>query len=240
MGFLSGRNDKTSPTTKRAFSRRFVEEETTVRETYHGALRSELDEPSRLPSAFEQLIEQAGQARHSFERGALTKIQLASVLQGLRVVAPDGTEWTMGATSGRWYRRPVGGTWVPALPPESEDESNASFSHGGETSHDNDDLLANIDAMLRGGVDLFDDSYQAAVPTESVSPWPTVQSGPSQAAPVSFQPSPSSVVDEHGAWDASWDARSGEAASSDDLGFAFDEPAPVDGGGWAAWGAAPR
>ena len=242
MGLFSGRNEKSSPTTKRAFARRFAEEETTVRESYHGALRSELDEPSRLPSAFEQLIEQVGQARHGFERGALTKIQLAAVLQGLRVVAPDGAEWTMGATSGRWYRRPVGGAWVPALPPEGADEGQVSFHQPGSPSTDSDDLLANIDEMLRNGVDLFDDSQHAAVPTENISPWPTVQSGASHAEPVSFQASPASVVDEHGSWDSSWDARPSAAAdASDDLEItAFGDPAPIDGGGWAAWGAAPR
>jgi hypothetical protein len=243
VGFLPGKKEKSSPTTKRAFARRFTEEETTVRESYHGALRSELDEPSRLPGAFEQLIEQVGQARHGFERGAITKIQLAAVLQGLRVVAPDGAEWTMGATSGRWYRRPIGGAWVPALPPEADDEGRASFQQGSTPSHDNDDLLANIDEMLRNGVDLFDDSQQAAVPTENISPWPTVQSGASHAEPVSFQASPTSVVDEHGSWDSSWDARSSSAVADsgdDDAITAFGDPAPIDGGGWAAWGAAPR
>ena len=56
MGLFK-KSSNESVVTKRAFSRRFVEEDTVERETYHGVLRSELDEPAKLPQAFEQLIE---------------------------------------------------------------------------------------------------------------------------------------------------------------------------------------
>lgn len=237
-----------SVVTKRAFSRRSVEDEVVERETYHGVLRSELDEPTRLPLAFEMLIEETNRARHAFERGECTKIQLAEIFQQLRVIGPDGTEWTLGATSGRWYRRPVGGTWVPALPPEDDADGNSYVDQSRSektkaTTDVGDDFLANIDALLSGGVEGFgvDEPLRA---TESVTPWPEVQQDPSDEAPVHYESAASGVIDEHGAWSSQWDAKgeeSGDAAFSDlpDLSAFETPPSLEDGGGWAAWGVKP-
>ncbi len=250
MGLFK-KSSNESVVTKRAFSRRFVEDDAVERETYHGVLRSELDEPAKLPPAFEQLIEEVGKARHAFERGDLTKVQLAEVLRNLRVVGPDGTEWTMGSSSGRWYRRPVGGTWVPSLPPEDEGFSSNNFSDnrtlGQQTStNQEDDFLANIDELLEGGLDSFgvDESVES---TDAVAPWPAVQGHGSEAAPVSYRPTESTIMDESGVWDTSWEA-SGKTSADAGVGAfedlpdlsAFDTPPPVDGGGWAAWGVKPE
>ncbi len=247
MGLFK-KSSNESVVTKRAFARRFAEEDTVERETYHGVLRSELDEPAKLPQAFEQLIEEVGKARHAFERGDLTKVQLAEVLRNLRVVGPDGTEWTMGASSGRWYRRPVGGTWVPSLPPEDEDVTSGGFSGNQSLSaradqNQEDDFLANIDELLQGGLDSFgvDESLES---TDTVSPWPTVGSHGSDADPVSYRQTESSIIDESGVWNTSWEASgkdSGAGAFEDlpDI-SAFDTPPPIDGGGWAAWGVKPE
>jgi hypothetical protein len=249
---LFKKNSNDSVVTKRAFARRFAEDDTVERETYHGVLRSELDEPEKLPRAFEQLIEEIGKARHAFERGDLTKVQLAEVLRNLRVVGPDGTEWTMGSSSGRWYRRPVGGTWVPSLPPEEEGYSEAGFSgrQNLRTStgpNQDDDFLANIDELLQGGLDTFgvDESVES---TDSVAPWPAVSGQGSDAEPMAYRATESSVVDESGVWSTSWEAsgKSATEASSTAGAFedlpdisAFDTLPPVDGGGWAAWGVKP-
>lgn len=249
MGLFSRRGESDGVVVKRAFgSKRFVEEETHERETYHGVLRSELDEPSKLPQAFEMLIEEANRARHQYERAELTKTQLAEVLQGLRVTGPDGTEWTMGATSGRWYRRPQGGTWVPSLPPEDDGEDSfhetgSQVAVSGGEVHDEEDFMANIDALLKGGLESFSVDEQVR-PTESVSPWPEVTSAPSEVAPVAFEAAQGAVFDEHGSWDTSWDARGekAEPAAFGDLPdlSAFETPPVIDGGGWAAWGVRPE
>jgi hypothetical protein len=248
---LFKKNSNESVVTKRAFARRFVEEDTVERETYHGVLRSELDEPAKLPMAFEQLIEEVSKARHAFERGDLTKVQLAETLRNLRVVGPDGTEWTMGASSGRWYRRPVGGTWVPSLPPEDEGSMASGFSGSqGQSasvgSGQEDDFLANIDELLQGGLDSFgvDESVESA---DAVSPWPTVGGYGSDAEPVSYRATETSVIDESGVWGTSWEASGKSEGGSLGGAFeelpdisAFDTPPPIDGGGWAAWGVKPE
>lgn len=253
MGMFGRRGEKESVAVKRAFgSKRFVDEEAEERETYHGVLRSELDEPAKLPQAFEMLIEEANKARHLFERGEITKVQLAGVMQGLRVTGPDGTEWTMGATSGRWYRRPVGGTWVPSLPPEDTGDISFAERRDAEGSrvdvHNEDDFLANIDEILRSGIDSFgvDDHVR---PSESVSPWPEVTTQPSEDTPVQYEAAPRAVVDEHGGWDTTWDARGADIESAfgdlpnlSDLEKPTEQATtpPADGSGWAAWGVKPE
>ena len=211
-----------------------------------GILRSELDEPKNLPGPFLDLITQIGQARHGYDTGSFTKSQYATLLRGLRIVGPDGTEWTMGATSGRWYCRPVGGAWVPSTPPSelsqvlSESASplhgNASTTTGAQQSVAEEDLFAHLDAVLRSGDFESGASYKASDPVEL---YPEVTGQASTSGPLVFEQANVSI-DEDGAW-------STEFASSD-AGAAFSEAPSLDfevenndsSNAWQAWGIKPE
>lgn len=198
---------------------------------HHGFLRSELDEPDDMPEAFEHLVERAAKARHRFEVGDITKLELARILSELRVVGPDGVEWCRGATSGRWYQRPPGGTWIPALPPSASEHGHVAATPTGNsmpgTARVDDPLsdLDDIDAFLSEGYS-FDSEIADA--RESVAPVAELHDVTDQASgealPETRTRTP--VIDDAGVWDDTWQATARDAsqtegstasAASDDL-----------------------
>lgn len=86
-----------------------------------GTLRSELDEPSILPASFEELVRRATQAKAEYNAHSISKVDYAGLLSKLVISAPDGTEWTIGASSGQWFRRFPDSNWIPTIPPSAED-----------------------------------------------------------------------------------------------------------------------
>lgn len=188
-----------------------------LREAEHGVLRSELDEPEHLPEPFERLIESSSFQRHRFEKGEITKHQLGSELQALRATEADGTEWTLGATSGRWYKRPLGGTWVPAMPPAA---SEGSFQ--GKPGTDFTDEAASAmfgnapsvgDSVNRGdpfgesdtGFGTAFDVAASITTTDPVAPWPEVTGNASRTEPVVYS-APAPLIDIFGAWEDTWES----------------------------------
>jgi len=75
-------------------------------ETLDGTLRSEFDEDDAvLHPEFELLINIANTIRVLFVDGRLPPERTAEILSSLRITAIDNSVWTVGATSGRWFRR---------------------------------------------------------------------------------------------------------------------------------------
>lgn len=76
--------------------------------SFLGSLRSELDEDSDLHQSFQTLEAAAAAARSAYLEYRLTAEGAGRLFSDLRLVSADQEEWTVGATSGLWYRRPVG------------------------------------------------------------------------------------------------------------------------------------
>jgi hypothetical protein len=87
-------------------------------ETFLGGLRSELDEGSQIHPAFASMAAAADSVRASYLSYAITPNKAAEAFRLLRVTDESDIEWTVGPSSGSWYRRRVGSsTWQPGPPP---------------------------------------------------------------------------------------------------------------------------
>ena len=77
-----------------------------------GTLRSELDEDDGggLHPNFEILAGLVVAVRTAFTSFRINPAQAAELCARLRLKGRDGNEWTIGATSGSWYRRRIGET----------------------------------------------------------------------------------------------------------------------------------
>lgn len=77
-----------------------------------GTLRSELDEDDDggLHPSFEILAGLVVTVRTAYTSFRITPEQAAKICAQLRLEGRDGNEWTVGATSGAWYRRRTGET----------------------------------------------------------------------------------------------------------------------------------
>lgn len=84
-----------------------------------GSLPSEFDDSeSGLHRDFEILAGLTGAVRSAYTAHRIRPESAAGLFRLLRLPSADGHEWTVGATSGGWYRRPVGGqSWEPAPSP---------------------------------------------------------------------------------------------------------------------------
>lgn len=89
------------------------------RDAFLGTLRSELDEDVPLEGAFAELYARFISLRDAYDTGRLDTRTYGRALRDLRVIDPEGFQWTIGATTGRWYRRNYqeGGQWSSAPAP---------------------------------------------------------------------------------------------------------------------------
>lgn len=94
-------------------------DESTARDAFLGTLRSELDEDVVIEGAFAELYARFGALRDSYDNGRLDARSFGLALRDLRVIDTDGYQWTIGATTGKWYRRnqQEGGQWASAPVP---------------------------------------------------------------------------------------------------------------------------
>lgn len=93
-----------------------------------GTLRSEFDEPAALPAVFARLLDDVEAVLAEHRNGTLDEHATAAQLSELTLTDADGAQWTLGATTRRWYRRTRGGSWLPTPPPAaSGGEVVASF-----------------------------------------------------------------------------------------------------------------
>lgn len=84
---------------------------------FMGALPSDLDEDQDLPEEFSELIRRHNMLLQAYADGRMSPKLLAEQMAELVVVDEAGSEWTIGAMSGQWYRRVPGGRWSPSPPP---------------------------------------------------------------------------------------------------------------------------
>lgn len=85
-----------------------------------GLLRSELDDTdASLPPVFADMLSRFLQLRQQVREGQVDRHDAARKFAGLRAIDLNGYEWTLGAQTGGWYRRAIGGQWVSSLPPLS-------------------------------------------------------------------------------------------------------------------------
>lgn len=77
-----------------------------------GTLRSELDEDEDggLHPSFEVLAGLVVTVRTAYTSFRLSPEQAAMICADLRILGRDGYEWTVGATTGSWYKRRTGET----------------------------------------------------------------------------------------------------------------------------------
>ena len=84
---------------------------------FFGTLRSELDTSYALVGVFAELQQEFDALRQQFADGALDQVAYGRALATLYCTAPDGTQWTMGATSSNWYSRASAqDAWAPTPP----------------------------------------------------------------------------------------------------------------------------
>lgn len=83
-----------------------------------GALRSELDDSDTgMHQAFETLASLAGTVRNAYLTYRITPEKAGELLQELRLAGADGNEWTVGASTGGWFKRRGGGRWEKSAMP---------------------------------------------------------------------------------------------------------------------------
>lgn len=84
-----------------------------------GTLRSELDQDDDgLHPDFGVLADLVLSVRSAYTAWKLTPEQAAGLLGEMVLLGDDGYQWTLGVTSGLWFRRPPGGVWQRALGPQ--------------------------------------------------------------------------------------------------------------------------
>lgn len=80
-----------------------------------GALRSELDDSDTgLHQVFETLASLAGTVRSAYMAYRITPEKAGELFKELRLNGSDGGEWTVGASTGQWFRRRGGARWEKA------------------------------------------------------------------------------------------------------------------------------
>lgn len=93
-------------------------EETLGTSLFLGTLRSEFDTEEELAPAWTALMGVAEEVRMAYSKGEITGHEAAVALSSLRLKDRTGSEWTVGASSGEWYRRLSGAMgWVRSAPP---------------------------------------------------------------------------------------------------------------------------
>jgi hypothetical protein len=137
-------------------------------EVFLGTLRSEVDDPDELAQPFQLVAMVTEGVLSAYRRRDLTAEEAAQRLAVLRLRTAAGIEWTLGATSLRWYRRLPGGRWVIAVPPREPD---------GVLIRSVDEALAALDA-LDGAGSAPAGPAPAVAPARQAAPAPTVPQVP--------------------------------------------------------------
>lgn len=173
----------------------------------HGTLRSELDEPSQLLPAFEKLVTAITHAQADYDRGVLTRQALAERLAELTVVGPDGGEWTLGATTGQWYRRFNNGDWTSALPPEADEDG--AVTPGVPAAHDPAPFDAVAAFLTAPAAETAGEGPPAEAPHPAVGRYASTEPLPAVGATEAV------AVDDTGVWTSGWDASAIEGGYRD-------------------------
>jgi len=96
-----------------------------------GGLKSEFDEGYSLSGVFNSLLAAADNIRNKYVKFEIDAEVAAELFAKLKIKDTNGNEWTIGASSGSWYRRFTNEKqWVSSNPPvgvESEEMFNIDF-----------------------------------------------------------------------------------------------------------------
>jgi len=129
--------------------------------SYLGTLRSEFDEPETIPTGFTQLQNNIAIICKAFLEGKVNERQAAELLVIQRCSDLNGGEWTVGATSGSWYRRQGIDTPWMEVPSPSQAVGNPlpgawqrDIIFPGSAEYDNSKGLGILDAT-----DIISDSF---------------------------------------------------------------------------------
>lgn len=82
-----------------------------------GTLRSELDGDIEIDGSFTSLENSFSKVRQAFIQKKIPSQVAAEFFQRLVIKSSDGSEWTLGASTGSWYRREEGASWMQTSPP---------------------------------------------------------------------------------------------------------------------------
>jgi hypothetical protein len=175
----------------------------------HGTLRSELDEPAVLPAAFADLAARISWLQSEYESGRLTRSAFADALDTAKVGHTDGSLWTVGVSSGQWYRKIPGGRgWEAALPPDGD------ITTRSQAAAVADEAAPVVPQWMEQSVPLPAVSGPDVVNGDggAGTPWPEVTG----AASTTALPSVKSygfddLIDDDGVWTSTWDAAVGTA-----------------------------
>lgn len=93
----------------------------TAPEVTLGVLRSEFDQNRSVAQPFVDVADVVGELVGAYSRSLLEQDVTYRALALLRLVDESGSEWTLGATTRRWYRRRPAAVWRVAAPPAVAD-----------------------------------------------------------------------------------------------------------------------
>lgn len=94
-----------------------------------GGLKSEFDEGYSLSGIFSSLVAAADNIRNKYVKYEIESDVAAELFAKLKITDINGNEWTIGASSGSWYRR-YGNEkkWISSNPPiDIEADVNSTF-----------------------------------------------------------------------------------------------------------------
>lgn len=105
---------------------------------FFGSLRSEFDTVDELPAPYAVLRSAVVTAVGAYQNGAVSADRCAAALSSMVITDTDGIDWTVGASSQRWYRRLPGGQWRLASPASSPlpDEADTVAQQARKTAND--------------------------------------------------------------------------------------------------------
>jgi hypothetical protein len=72
---------------------------------------------TRLAPEFVELVESFNRSLSRYRAGEISAAELGRILADTKVTDTSGATWTLGATSGAWYRRTAHFDWVQVPPP---------------------------------------------------------------------------------------------------------------------------
>mgnify|MGYP006158192475 FL=1 len=81
-----------------------------------GVLPSEFSAPATLSEDFKDFEATVSQLVTAYQYGVIEPAAAAAALSEMIVIDHNGMQWTLGATTMRWYRRIPGGDWRNATP----------------------------------------------------------------------------------------------------------------------------
>ena len=97
---------------------------------FFGTLPSEFETTSTEAPSLVKLRNIQDEVLENYLTGRLTPEESGRILGLLVLPDKNGLQWSIGATTGRWYRRLPGGTWRSASPGNIEEDEELAGAAG--------------------------------------------------------------------------------------------------------------